>query len=1532
MKCVYQYNDKIYNSYQELIEDFSKQNIEQALSILFSLESDPQQKIVNILTDISQDYNFKKRESSKNSFNVDMDPDITVDNNYYTTQTFIDSGLFTINGDAPMFRLNIEEYANVIKDQLIHKENISEEEAIQYCETIKNHWDKIASDSTDLHKIIVSSKSNDDIRHFNGITANTSFAKLYDKLPEVVSQVEKAVLKRNGNSKLFRNINVEAQIRNITEHIIGHIDYICVKPDGVIDIFNIKTSTENYLNWDAVKMEKFKYQLALLKRMLEYNGISAKNIRVNLIPIKIKYDETFTDVTDISVSDALTIDQQKDYLYTFQKYDNIAAQFIDSNASIEDLSDDSMLTVTDQLNKILPGRDVDIRYNGIKESAKSWIKHNWKQIAKQSDKKGWDIKLPDEKEVIHIDDTRIGENNQELVDLIRDREEELFNNIASEKGVDRIIQDVHASFENNLSFFGSSTKGSSNTLLAAQLNKYFEYNGSLDEHNKVVDYKWELVNNQELLNNSGVLMFRHKATNQIDIITLSPYDLSTKNTVKGRDHLLGYYMGNINNYNFTMESNYGNIEAVRTLTLLNEILPKLNFKPKLGQLKIVGLSNYHRKKGAEFEFSHLLPQFDTIVEVVNSNNANLNMPNNFKQNKVEVMDSADIFIQTWREIISDKENMSFSNIKDLSDYIERKVDNDGTVIDGLESMDTVEGKIEKLEIIIDKLQQLTSEYAMSTNPQKLLEQCSNANPRISAIAKLYCAALRALSVYNGDLSITNEEYSQMQEYLMKPQSISNSNVRTVGYMFQKSINKIANQMVEQYSAIQPIIKQFYQDAGYTSLENQIIGDQVRVYKNLYELDESGVKTMRFKNPYIYEGSTSYLKDYERTFLKKILFELNKVRYNMKGMSWTFTGINDPKLIEYINNENNNYLDVPLERASAATRRTHMKQGFKEFKDRWMKRIMHPKEAFNEFTNDILTEEEKQLRDSDIANLQAYNPFLRSENTNRRNNYIISKGTDYFETNVENIMIDFLEKHLQSVEYNKMLTRTKGIMLDIYLKGMSDGDEKNMLHTIKTIEDYLSVNVFNTSIMEESSQKIEAVLEPIRKAVSKCYIAANPAGAMRDTIEGLLQNITKSIIKFQTDIDPKDVMFGYKEVISEGPGNLMTISKLNQLNVKYRFSNLDVARISEGQKTGRGGVLNAENWAYSTLRGPDYLNRMVLFSAKMHHDGCYDAYIIKDGKLVYNWRLDKRFKAYAEGDVSNPDYNKQRSLYLSLLRTFNIENGTKLVEGQDDLPDAYTLAQIESFKTFADNIYGSYNKSTRSKYENTAIGRNFVVFSTWMNGIVDVYAKKRQISKGESKWVQMKDPNGELLYFDKYGNIKTQAEGGNPNVPVMEDVPIMVQGIWYTLTDAAKELKYNGWGSFKSNIWQNDINRRNLNRLLSDALVAGLLATLFKMFIDPAYKDHKTHASGDQIAVNAIIELLYKSSSNAFDGFKGPLTVIDYIGNSTNPATYKLQSKVLNDTYQFLFGDKTLGQLITGAQALPRSFKDTYEMWVRDQKE
>lgn len=1520
-------------SYEKLIESFTDRDLEQVLSILFSLEENKQEIIYDKLEEVRKSYEIVKPKS------LIGDPDISLtDENKFTTQTFIDSGYYLDNnGNPPIFRLNDDEYAQAMIDKKVNEDHLSVEIAKEQVDQIRSSWVKIAEDTTDLHKLIVSINRDEDIRSINNRASKTNFFRVSSKLKVVHDEIMNNILHRQKGSKLLRNINLEAKLKGLDATIVGHIDYLFITPEGDIEIFNIKASTYNKSDWGNIKTEKFKHELALLKRILEYNGINAKNIRVNLIPVQIKYDSEFEDIIDISRENAISMDIS-DTTYTFQKYDNLAASYIESNATIEEFNDDVFDEVNKNLSKIFPGKEFNVLSKGIRESAKGWIDHNWRSIAvpAKNGEKGWLIRLPGEKDPIKINNTAVGSANQDLINLVMSREEELFGSKSYEKGTYRILADIQKSYEDGRDYFAPNSQGIVSSLLVTQLNKYFEKKLENDKY----QYKWELISNNSL-KHANIAVFKHKETNQIDVIVLTPYDVSKTNKINFRENLLGSYLPDLNNENFTMESNYGNIEAIRALTLLNEILPKFDFTPNLGQLKVLSISPTKVKKGCEYEFGLLLPEFDTILKVVNENYPT-KIENNFRKENIEAIDPAILFIQTWKETL--QENSHVTDLKSLGDYIKDKYKPDGTTIDGLESTFSVEGKIEKLELIVEKMKKMAIEQGVPLKEDKLVSAMYSTNRTVASIARVYIAALRALSIYNGDLSLNNEKFSTASEYFMRPQSIPNTNVRTVGYLFQRSINKISNTILDKYAPIKAIIMQYYQDCSGGNV-SKVLGTKALLFKNLYALDPiTGEKNMQFKNPY--DLSTD-LKPHEREFLKKILWEFHKIRSDMFGIDYVFTGPNDSKLIKAIESGSSsvhNYFNVPLERASAVTRRTNIPNAIKDFGRRWMKRIMNPKDAFKEFSENILNEDELDARNQDISNLSAYNPFHRSENVNRRENYlnkVISEiGVDYFETDVENLIIDFLEKHIQCSEYNKMLTRAKGILLDLQLRGIAEDDPKAITHTVKTIENFLSVAVYNKSIMEDVSQKFEAFLEPIRKSVTRCYIAANPVAAMRDIMNGLLENTVKTAIKFQTDLDVKDIMFGYKKVIEDAPNSVRTITILNQLNVKYRFSNLDVARISEGLKSGKHGILNVENWSFATLRGPDYLNRMVLFCARMHHDNVFEAYKLIDGQLKYDFNSDKRFEKYLKSDTSDmKEYTKQRSLYLSLLRMFNKENNTTLKEG-DPLPDAYTLQQIETFKNFADNIYGAYNQSQKAKYEHVSVGRNLCVFSTWMNSVVDVYFKERQLSQSESKWVYAKNNNGEKLYFDKHGNVVTLKEGGDEKYPVMEEVPIMVQGCWYTLAQTFKEL-YVGiketknpkelWEYMQKNVWEYDINMRNYRRMFADLIVASIMAMMFKMFITPNYKEHKATSSGKNFIVNGIIEILYKSSSTCYDGFKGPLAVLDYYGNSTNPVTYKLSHKILNDSYNLFFGDKTLLETVINAQALPRSFRDTYAMWKRDNK-
>lgn len=56
----------------------------------------------------------------------------------------------------------------------------------------------------------------------------------------------------------------------------------------------------------------------------------------------------------------------------------------------------------------------------------------------------------------------------------------------------------------------------------------------------------------------------------------------------------------------------------------------------------------------------------------------------------------------------------------------------------------------------------------------------------------------------------------------------------------------------------------------------------------------------------------------------------------------------------------------------------------------------------------------------------------------------------------------------------MLIRARGILLQLKLTGVREGDEK-FANTIKHIDDYLKTAVFNRSIMEEDSKRIISVI-------------------------------------------------------------------------------------------------------------------------------------------------------------------------------------------------------------------------------------------------------------------------------------------------------------------------------------------------------------------------------------------------------------------------------------------------------------------------
>lgn len=1525
MGCKYEYNGQRFETYESLVSALSDAELGTVADLLFSLGNKQ-----DIIYDHIQNL---KKEMALNSSEVEMidgSPDLAHNKDTFTTQTFIDSQYFRIGEETPMFRLNTKDYIEVMKKRFLDSHEMTEEQAEAWGDMVQKRWDDIAQNATDFHKLIMS-PTTDSLYEWGQRTVGTAFSTISEQIKDAEKRIFRQVMLRNGQDhrgngkagKVIKNVNLEADLRDLAEKIIGHIDYVVIRDNGDIELFNVKTSIEPFSQWATAKKEKYRYQLALLKRMLAFHGIDARHIRSNIIPVQLKYNEQFDTITEIRVQDAVSFDTS-DGQFFFQKYDNVAAQFIDSSADFSTIDNSSLLTASKHLQHIFPG--VNIEAQGMKQTAVDWVAQNWKYCRPEAlPNGGYRLTLPDSKEVVEVADGRQGAKNEEFIAYITDYLQRTTTPFAGETSSYFLRTDIENSFR--VGFFTSNMKGKSLSYVEEQFSKYFQHKVNPDGS---FAYDWDLVSSP-VLTAANIIAFRHKQTDQLDVFTISGLNPGTKHSFKGRTNLLGAHLQDMNSKGFTMEATFGNMEAIRTLAILNQALPDIG-NVKLGQLRVLGLNSFHTKKGAFFEFDSLLPQWDTVVQVVNANTP-AGIVNNFRTQNIQCIAPEEILRQAWVEIIQESNISDLTEIKGLEDIIDQRIKSDGTRIDGLMNMATIEGKIEKLELLIDRLRELADAHGLNyQSTQALIEarggdRTQQTSSTRAAIAKLYILASQALSKYYGDIALNNEEFSSFQEYAMKTTSINNSSVRRVGYLVQKSIDNIRAGILDEYmpNAMQ-IFKQYYDDCGYGAVQNSLIGNQASLFNNLYKPAENGENTFEFKNPY---DMSEDLKPHERTFLKNILYEFYKVRCAMRHISPEFTSASDPKLSTEMPA---NYLYVPLQASSKATKRLHLKEHLVAFGRKVHRLINKPTEVFEEMSG-YLSADDVRDRDLAIDQMRVYNRYTRSElSTDQRSKYIAEKGEGFFETNLENIFIDFLSEQVRVDEFNKLLIRIKGIELALTLKGLAEnskGDDQEIQHTIKTIDDYVTLNVFNKSIMEKTSRKIDAFLNPLRRLVSSFYIAANPVAAIRDTLQGLQENFLQAAIKYQTDINAKDVAFGYAQVFQEGVTNMMAMSKLNQFNIKYGFSNFDAANVAERLKSGRGGVLNAENWAYWTLRAPDYLNRMTLFAAKLHHDGAWDAYSLdEEHRLVYNWRKDKRFDVYATGDTTNPKYHEQKALYYSLIREFNMDTGSNLAY-TDDLPDAYTPSQIRAIKTLGESIYGAYDQSSKAKYENIAIGRNFMFFSTWMNGIVDNYFKQRQISQSELALEQETDYNGNPLFFtgDESGNVTTEDTG----LPVVKHVPIMVQGIFQTFGQYFKELKGNEWDFKKTttDVFSNEVNRRNLKRALTDLFVALLLSWLFKQFITPAYREHKANDDGRDIITNITAEWLYKSAYTSFDTFKGPYAVLTYLGDSTNPATYKLQSKLLNDAFNVVVGEKTMGQTVMSSQAFFRSMQDSYKMYMRD---
>lgn len=1502
--CKYIIEGNTFSSYSDLLDyisNLTNLDLDNIPDIVYS-KSSRQTSQVEKLLKLKTDYIPKKNSVSF----IDSEPQAE---GALSILDFIDSPACVINGRPLVTPLSREDYIEKQIEKLV-EQGTSQEEAEQVVNKIISNWDTVQEDSLKLHQTftdkIISNPDATDIDFadkFKSILPNNRLLiDLYNKLKRFYIS-EKG---KYPESRAIRNINLTSRIKELDQEIFGHIDYLFVGQDGTLHLYLFKVTTTNPKEWPQVKQEKYMYQLAFLKHMLSNNGINVKNIDLNIVPVQLTYNDDFSEIQSLEVHYPKQYSTRRSGSeYAMTKYDRQVSAFIQDSYIPESISE-KPIERADKINRaIFP--DLNIRNDGISLSAIEWIKSapsidptgTEPLVIKEIGDPGHAYDVIIDGKVHPIKSGKSKTNNKEIIDLVSEYIDKLDDN----KGysTQRLKDAIKNSFKKGFPIF-STVPGLMNyaASLEAVFAKYLSYQE--DPDTKTREYSWELLDD---LIDSNVLVFRNKEDNTIDLISLTSFDLNAKASLRFGSNILGGYK--LDTQYKGLDAHYGNIEAVRAMELLNEILPQLG-DVRLGTLGVLSsINNASYRKYDIGQFNKLY--FQDILDVVSKENQELEITNNFKSAKF--IDPIEAILEEYLIIVQDKSS------QEQAEYAKYGFDQ---LTENGEVVSSIDKKLKALQYI---QQQILSIRPNLANPEYFEKALTAYETTTRDMAKLYNLVTQAYLSIAEETPSYQTKLDPMSKMLFTAPTIPDPNIRIVVNNLQITHDAIASEFLDIYDKhIRGYFDTFYKKIGYSNIENMVIGDQAAQYDNMFEKDiHTGKNTMVFKNPY---DMSNDLTSPERELLKQVLYQIAMINHNG---NFSYSSPNDSRLADYVQ-KHPEYLWVPLERASRATSRRpkNIVNGMKNSFKRWIK----ASESFDEFVANVTSEEREDLggNTDNFYQMTLRNPFERSMPSSNssvnqvykeRQRMIEKYGPEFFETNVENIMIDFLAKHISTTQLNKLLISSKALLLQLHLTGNFSGNRNIVEKEIKYIQDYLKINVFNTSIMSEQEKKVIGVIQPTKKLVTDLLLGGNVVSALRDSLEGLQQNTIRSLIKFNTDIDPKSIRRAYQYVMVHSTSDAMAVNLLSKLCLKYRLSNTDVGRIAERAKSGRNGIYNYDNWLYSTLRGPDFLNRMVLFVARCMHDGVWDAYSIdNDNNLVYDWKKDTRFSIYASGNTEHPEYKIQKARYLSRVLIYNKEHPNNPINLEDGLPDPYSDKEILSIRALADNIYGAYDLGKKAMYENLAITTFFGMFTTWMGAIVNNYLMVPQKSYNRLRETQETDEQGNKLFFDKDGNITIEDTG----VPVLKQDLVLGYGILPTIMAAVKLCKNKGVLEARKYLTSDPIAKANMLKLTSDLLMWLLLSSLFKFLLDPAYKEHKKTAADNPILVNLVTEIVYKSSSKAYDQYKGLINVVQHFGEDSNALVYTVPQQIITEAMQALIGKKSWKYLLFDNTGFTRSFKDT----------
>lgn len=960
---------------------------------------------------------------------------------------------------------------------------------------------------------------------------------------------------------------------------------------------------------------------------------------------------------------------------------------------------------------------------------------------------------------------------------------------------------------------------------------------------KYSDGSWDLKMDDPTLDSLGILMFINKNTNTVEFVSYTSNILDAPVKLNMGKSILGNYISDIEAVKEPklFAATNGNIELMKVALYINSNIEAFKqAKYNIGRIAAFNSLSYKFETAPleriQTNFSLLSNRLKIKDEVIN----------------LQYADDYELLFHRINDLIQDADLLQDSRTLLESAY---KVMGDKKESNRLEALMEIEGKLRNLLIQSKSINDVEN---YDTIEKKLYGLVNAAILKEKGISLTFEQDLRKWAIDGTMVS--------------NPTSIHSENIQFLVNVSRQSMQNIRNRHRKFKEDTVSKVNQFLDEQGYPRIRRKTIGDTAAAYNNLFEQVDGKIDPqMKVKNPY---DPTSNLQPHEREFLKFFLAEVNKNRFGI-------TDIQSDEAQDRI--VSGQWFEVPLLRASTVSRliNKNYAESLKEFWD-------------NALNVNNLFDMEKEEYDRYAAGMyEMTNTFTSQLDSEYRQEMLNGEKTSSFETNLEVVLDSIMYAKIRQEEYNKALPLMSAIKIALGWQAY----ELNIKipNTIDYINKYIKSAMYSSPDIEEGTELLHKTTRILKEATSIGNMMINPISGLTALFQGMLSNVTRAMSNAYGPnmFNKSEFAWAYKYMTMDAFKSASTITAIEEINALYGINNMDINRLVENMSRNNGGLFGFKSGAmYWFSYAPDYFNRMTIFIAQMKHDGCFDAHSMVDGKMVYDFKKDKRFEQYSSGNTSHPDYGKQKALYNAMREEFQL-SGMYIAEG-DPLPQAYTVKQRESMKMFSDSIHGYYDHDSKIMAQNTIGGMLFLQFKTWLTAKKDQYLLKPG-TYAQGDYVQL-EMDGVKYYIDSEGNKTTE----NTGEPAMIWKGRYMEGIWYSMQSLFKEI-VDSKHKMKSffNAWKaSDPRSSNLKLFMWDTGIVALILLLLSLIDLPTMKEedpvtyqvfNSLRKSGQDLNILGVLSTGFSAE---------PLSAVSYA------------TDVFNSFYNVMSGSQSLGKAVT----------------------